>query len=78
MGSAEHADALSRRLGGDVCAVVEGARLAQRLHDNGVQHGRRLRAGMSAPVLEVPLQVDTRPGLATTRAVAAALRQASP
>lgn len=78
MGSSAHADALSRRLGGDVCAVVEGARLAQRLHDNGVLHARTLRAGMSAPVLEVPLQVETRPGLATTRAVAAALRQASP
>jgi anion-transporting ArsA/GET3 family ATPase len=77
LGEPAHAAALSERLGGDVGAVVWGARLAQRLHDNGVQHAKRLRAGMSCPVLEVPLQVETRPGLATTRAVAAALREAS-
>ena len=71
-----HAAVLSERLGGDVAAVAQGARLAQRLHDNGVEHARRLRAGIGAPVLEVPLQVDARPGLATTRAVAAALMHA--
>jgi anion-transporting ArsA/GET3 family ATPase len=71
-----HAGALSERLGGDVGAVAQGARLAQRLHDNGVEHARRLRAGIGAPVLEVPLQVEARPGLATTRAVASALMQA--
>ena len=73
MGEPAHAEALGERLGGDVGAVVAGARLAQRLHDNGALHAKRLRAGMSAPVLEVPLQVETRPGLATTRAVAASL-----
>jgi len=76
LGEPGHAAAAGRRIGGDVAAVVDGARLAQRLHDNGKLHAKRLRAGMSAPVLEVPLQVETRPGLATTRAVAAALREA--
>jgi hypothetical protein len=74
---ARHAEALGRRLGGDVATVASGARLAQRLHDNGMQHARRLRAGMSAPVIEVPLQAEARPGLATTRAVAAALLEAA-
>ena len=73
MGTPAHVTALSESLGGHVGAVVEGAQLAQRLHDNGIRHARRLREGMSAPVLEVPLQVDARPGLSTTRAVAAAL-----
>jgi anion-transporting ArsA/GET3 family ATPase len=76
IGEPEHAAPLGERLGGDVGAVVQGARLAQRLHDNGAQHAKRLRAGIGAPVLEVPLQVEARPGLATTRAVAAALLRA--
>jgi anion-transporting ArsA/GET3 family ATPase len=72
-----HAAPLREQLGGDVAAVAAGARLAQRLHENGAEHAKRLRAGMSAPVLEVPLQVEPRAGLATTRAVAAALLAAS-
>jgi hypothetical protein len=76
MGEPVHASALSERLGGDAGAVAEGARLAQRLHDNGAMQAKRLRSGIGAPVLEVPLQVDARPGLATTRAVAAALQRA--
>jgi len=32
---------------------------------------------MSVPVVEIPLQTTARPGLSTTRAVAAALRAAS-
>jgi anion-transporting ArsA/GET3 family ATPase len=76
MGEPVHASALSERLDGDASAVAEGARLAQRLHDNGAMQAKRLRSGIGAPVLEVPLQVDARPGLATTRAVAAALLRA--
>jgi anion-transporting ArsA/GET3 family ATPase len=76
MGAPSHVGALSERLGGDIGAVVSGAKLAQRLHDNGVMHAKKLRTGIGAPVLEVPLQVDARPGLATTRAVAAALMRA--
>lgn len=77
MGDEGHAAALAETLGGDVAAVANGARLAQRLSDNGALHARKLRAGIGAPVLEVPLQVDARPGLATTRAVAAALLTAA-
>lgn len=73
MGAESHAAALSEKLGGDVGTAVAGARLAQRLRENGEKHAKRLREGMAAPVIEVPLQVETRPGLATTRAVAAAL-----
>jgi anion-transporting ArsA/GET3 family ATPase len=76
MGAAAHVASLSKQLGGDVATVVSGARLAQRLHDNGAAHAKRLRSGIGAPVLEVPLQVDARPGLATTRAVANALLRA--
>jgi anion-transporting ArsA/GET3 family ATPase len=74
IGEPAHAAALSERLGGNVATVAEGARLAQRLHDNGLAHAKRLREGIKAPVIEVPLQAETRPGLATTRAVAAALQ----
>jgi len=70
--------ATTARLGGDPRCVLEGVRLAQRLHDTGAAHARRLRAGMSVPVIEIPLQTSARPGLATTRAVAAALRAAPP
>jgi anion-transporting ArsA/GET3 family ATPase len=73
MQAAPVAEALRERIGGDAAPVAQGALLAQRLHDNGVQHARRLRAGIDAPTLEVPLQVEPRAGLAMTRAVAAAL-----
>jgi hypothetical protein len=65
------------RLGGDPLPVLEGDRLAQRLHDTGAAHARRLRAGMTVPVLDIPLLTAARPGLSTTRAVAAALRAAA-
>jgi hypothetical protein len=47
--------------------------IARRLHDGDRRHVGRLRARMRVPVLEVPRQVGTAPGLETTRAVAAAL-----
>jgi hypothetical protein len=75
-GDGEH-DALARQLGGDPRPVAQGALLAQRLHRNGLEHARRLRAGMSVPVIEVPLLVTPRAGLATSRAVAAALEGAA-
>jgi hypothetical protein len=76
MGEPAHLAALRERLGGDAGAVVSGARLSQRLYDSGAMHASQLRSGIGVPVLEVPLQVDARPGLATTRAVAAALQRA--
>lgn len=69
-----HLEAARARLGGDPRAVLEGDRIAQRLHDTGAAHARRLRAGMDVPVIDIPLQAAARPGLSTTRAVAAALR----
>jgi hypothetical protein len=77
MGEPLHAAVIGERLGGDVAPVASGALLAQRLHDNGETHAKRLRAGMDAPVLEIPLQVEPRAGLAMTRAVAAALAQSA-
>jgi len=64
------------RLGGDVEPVLGGLSVARRLHDDSERHARNLRAHMTIPVVEIPLQVSTRPGLATTRAVAAALENA--
>jgi anion-transporting ArsA/GET3 family ATPase len=77
MGEPLHAAVIGERLGGDVGPVASGALLAQRLHDNGEAHAKRLRGGIDAPVLEIPLQVEPRAGLAMTRAVAAALAQAA-
>jgi hypothetical protein len=74
----QHLDAARQRLGGDPRPVLTGDRIAQRLHDLGATHARRLRQGMSVPVLEIPLISSARPGLSTTRAVAAALRAAAP
>lgn len=75
LAQARHAEAVQGRLGGPIDPVLEGARLARRLHENGETHARHLRAGMTVPVVEIPLQVQTRPGLSTTRAVAAVLEE---
>jgi anion-transporting ArsA/GET3 family ATPase len=75
--SEPHLEAARERLGGDPRPVLAGDRIAQRLHDTGAAHARRLRAGMTVPVMEIPLQTAARPGLSTTRAVAAALRAAA-
>jgi anion-transporting ArsA/GET3 family ATPase len=76
--SAKHLEATTTRLDGDPVPVLEGARLAQRLHEASQQHLRRLRRRLSVPVIEVPLQVAARPGLSMTRAVAAELLDATP
>jgi len=68
-----HAQAAAARLGGQLGPVLEGAAIARRLHDGDRRHASRLRAHMRVPVLEVPRQVGTAPGLETTRAVAAAV-----
>lgn len=67
-----HADAAARALGAGIRDVVAGARLAEAMAREAQPHIRRLRAGLSVPMVSVPL-VATRAGLATTRAIAAAL-----
>lgn len=60
-------------LGEGVREVVAGARLADSMAREAQAHARRLTSGMSVPVVPIPL-LGTRAGLATTRAVAAALQ----
>ncbi len=67
-----HADAAARALGAGMHHVVSGARLAEAMAREAQPHIRRLKAGLSVPMVSVPL-VATRPGLATTRAIAASL-----
>ena len=59
-------------LGDGVDGLVAGLRLADALNRSGQPFARRLAARMSVPVVAVPL-VAARPGLATTRAVAASM-----
>jgi hypothetical protein len=63
-------------LGEGVQGLVAGVRLADALGRLGQPFARRLAAGLSVPVLTIPL-VAARPGLATTRVVAAALESAA-
>ena len=67
--------AAAQVLGDGVGGLVAGVRLADSLSRLGHPFARRLAAGMSVPVVAVPL-VAARPGLATTRAVAAFLEPA--
>lgn len=69
----EHAEAAREHLGGELGPMVEGIQLAQRLAEASQAQARRLRAGLSCPVLEIPVQARARPGLATTRLIASAL-----
>ncbi len=62
-------------LGEGMRDVVAGAHLADSMAREAQTHARRLAAGMSVPVVPIPL-LGTRPGLATTRAVGAALQGA--
>jgi hypothetical protein len=70
-----HARAVAQVLGDGVAGLVAGVRLAGALGHLAQPFARRLTAGMSVPVVAIPL-VAARPGLATTRAVAAALEAA--
>jgi hypothetical protein len=67
--------AAARVLGDGVEALVAGLRLADQLGRLAHPFARRLAAGVSVPVVSIPL-VAARPGLATTRAVAAGLEAA--
>lgn len=64
---------VSRRVPG-IASISADLELADRLHRAGVEQSRRLRAGVDIPVVDVPL-VAARTGLATSRAVAGALRE---
>lgn len=68
-----HRQAAEARLGGPVQPLLDGVRLARRLHEDSDRHARRLRNRLNIPVVEIPRQVAATPGLAMTRAVAAAL-----
>ncbi len=62
-------------LGEGVAGLREGVRLFDALSRLGQPFARRLSAQLSVPVVTVPL-TSARPGLATTRVVAAALEAA--
>jgi hypothetical protein len=66
-------EAVRRRVPG-VAHIGADLELGDRLRHSAEIHARRLRAEVGVPVTEVPL-VSARTGLATTRAVAAALRE---
>ncbi|MBV8300637.1 MAG: ArsA family ATPase [Candidatus Dormibacteraeota bacterium] len=68
----QHAEAVRSRLGGNPQPFDDALELCRRLHERSEQHERQLRHAFREPVLQVPL-MTTKPGLATTRAVAAAL-----
>ncbi len=59
-------------MGAGMEGVIAGAQLADNLARDAQVYARRLAAGMSVPVVPIPL-VATRPGLAATRAIVAAL-----
>lgn len=68
------ADAEVRAKVACVASIGADLELAERLHRSGEAQARRLRDGIDVPVAEVPL-LATRPGLATSRAVASALAE---
>jgi anion-transporting ArsA/GET3 family ATPase len=71
----EVADELSRRAGGNVGPVIEGARLAVTMRRTRAGHLQRLREGLdpTVPVLYLPYLFSRFHGLRTTRQVAASL-----
>ncbi|MGO9457022.1 MAG: ArsA family ATPase [Acidimicrobiales bacterium] len=71
----ELAEELSRRAGGDVGTVLEGARLAVTMRRTRAGHLQRLREGLdpSVPVLYLPYLFSRFHGLRTTGQVAASL-----
>ncbi|MDQ2960023.1 MAG: hypothetical protein M3R48_03105 [Candidatus Dormibacteraeota bacterium] len=63
---------VAKRLPG-VAGIGDDLELADRLHKSGLAQSRALRSKVGVPVVDVPL-VAARSGLATSRAVAAALQ----
>jgi anion-transporting ArsA/GET3 family ATPase len=72
-----HRQAAEARLGGPVQPLLDGVKLARRLHEESDRHARTLRRRLSVPVVEIPRQVAATPGMAMTRAVASALARAA-
>ncbi|HET9051842.1 MAG TPA: hypothetical protein VFO60_09065, partial [Candidatus Dormibacteraeota bacterium] len=75
--AADRREAARERLGADPAVLLDGLRVAARLHDASVVSARRLRAALACPVVEVPVQAGARPGLSTTRLVAGAIAAAA-
>jgi anion-transporting ArsA/GET3 family ATPase len=68
----QHAEAVSKRLGGAPLMLEAGIDLEARLYDTSSRYARLLRSRLPMPVVAVPAIVE-RPGLTTTRAVSEAL-----
>jgi anion-transporting ArsA/GET3 family ATPase len=68
----EHAEAVSKRLGGAPMMLEAGIDLEARLYETSSRYARLLRSRLPMPVVAVPAIVE-RPGLTTTRAVSEAL-----
>jgi anion-transporting ArsA/GET3 family ATPase len=68
----EHAEAVSKRLGGAPMMLEAGIDLEARLYETSARYARLLRSRLPMPVVAVPAIVE-RPGLTTTRAVSEAL-----
>ena len=76
IGKEKVADVVSARLGASPAALADSLQLAERMHDATVKRGRELRSALPVPVVPVPLQT-ARAGLATARAVADVLAEAT-
>jgi anion-transporting ArsA/GET3 family ATPase len=77
LAAASRREEAAARLGGDPALLLDGLRVAERLYEASTASAERLREAMTCPVLEVPVQAGGRPGVATTRLVAATLTAAS-
>jgi hypothetical protein len=65
----EHAGAVAHKLGVPLQRIADGADLGEALTAAAHPFVKRLRQGVSTPVVEVPV-VASRPGMATTREIA--------
>ena len=71
-----HASRIRERLGGPPQPLALALETAAQLNQSDAAYARQLRAGLSMPVLDVPLVV-ARSGLATSRLVAEAFSEAA-
>lgn len=74
LSTSDGAAAIDDRFGpGAASALTAGTELGRRLREETERHLRHLRNHLAAPVVEIPLVAAPRPGLAVTKAIAAAL-----